>query len=529
MHDELLVVGTLHTQDPARPRAQAALIRAGRFACVGTREECEQRASSSVRFIELGAGCATPGLIDSHGHVQFFGRSLGEVSCSGAASEAECAARAARAAAGAPAGGWVRGVGWKQDEWREPRLPTSASLTAAVPDHPVALARSDSHALWVNDLALQRAGIGRETKDPEGGLIVRDAEGQPTGILVDNAMRPVFQVMPRPAPADLEVLIFRGLKALAAVGLTSVHDAGVDRDSLEVYRKMAADDRLPVRVYAMLDGQQAMEKLAAQMELWRRTPQVGRLTVRSVKMFADGALGSRGAKLFEPYSDDPGNSGLWLTEPAELRRRIGAVAAAGFQPCVHAIGDQACAEVLAAYAARSELRPLRPRVEHLQILRARDAQLLRASGAVASMQPTHATSDAPWAESRLGRGNERQRGAYAWRQAVEAGAPLAFGSDFPIESIDPRPGLRSAVARRTAGGVAWMPEQRLTRDEALRAFTAGAAFAEHAEDRRGMIREGYDADLTVFERDVLEVAVDELPEVPIAATVVGGVVEYAGP
>ena len=196
---------------------------------------------------------------------------------------------------------------------------------------------------------------------------------------------------------------------------------------------------------------------------------------------------------------------------------------------VHAIGDQACAEVLSAYASRPELRPLRPRVEHLQLLRARDVHLLRASGAVASMQPSHATSDAPWAEARLGRGTERQKGAYAWRQAVDAGAPLAFGSDFPIESIDPRPGLRSAVARRTASGQAWMPEQRLTRDEALRAFTAGGAYAEHAEGRRGMIREGYDADLTVFERDVLEVAVDELPEVPIAATVVGGAVEYAGP
>jgi predicted amidohydrolase YtcJ len=335
--------------------------------------------------------------------------------------------------------------------------------------------------------------------------------------------------MPRPSPADAETHIFRALKAVAAVGLTSVHDAGVDRDSLEVYRKMASEDRLPVRVYAMLDGQQPMEKLADQMDLWRRTPEIGRLTVRAVKLFADGALGSRGAKLFEPYSDDPGNSGLWLTEPGELRRRIAAIATAGFQPCVHAIGDQACAEVLAAFTARPELRALRPRVEHLQILRSRDTTLLRASGAIASMQPTHATSDAPWAEARLGHGTERQKGAYAWRQALEAGAPLAFGSDFPIESIDPRPGLRSAVARRSANGHAWMPEQRLTRDEALRAFTSGAAHAEGADGRRGMIREGYDADLTVFERDVLEVAVDELPEVPIAATVVAGVVEYAGP
>jgi predicted amidohydrolase YtcJ len=529
MHDELLVVGTLHTQDPLRPRAEAALIRGGRFAAVGTREDCEQHASSSVKFIELGKGSATPGLVDSHGHVQFFGRSLSEVSCAGAVSEAECAARAARAAAGSPRGTWIRGVGWKQDEWRERRLPTAAALSAAVPNHPVALARADSHALWVNELALRRAGIGRETKDPEGGLIVRDTAGNPTGVLVDNAMRMVFQAMPRPSPSDVEALLLRGLKALAAVGLTSVHDAGVDGDTLEVYRKLAGENRLPVRVYAMLDGQQPLEKLSAQMDTWRRTPEVGRLTVRAVKMFADGALGSRGAKLFDPYSDDPGNSGLWLTEPQELRRRVEAVGSAGFQPCIHAIGDAACAEVLSAYASSPRLRPLRPRVEHLQLLRARDVPLLRASGAVASMQPTHATSDALWAEERLGRGSERQKGAYAWRQALDAGATLAFGSDFPIESIDPRLGLRSAVARRAGNGQTWMPEQRLTRDEALLAFTSGAAYAEHAEERRGMIREGYDADLTVFDRDVLEVAIDELPEVGISATVVGGVVEYAGP
>jgi predicted amidohydrolase YtcJ len=529
MQDELLVVGALHTQDPERPRAEAALIRGGRFACVGTREECEGRASSSVRFIELGAGCATPGLIDAHGHVQFFGRALSEVSCAGAASEAECAARAARAAAGAPAGSWIRGVGWKQDEWRDPRLPSLASLSAAAPEHPVALTRIDSHALWVNERALRRAGIDARTPDPEGGLILRDAAGKPTGVLIDNAMQLIFQVMPRPSPPEIESLLFRSLKALAAVGLTSVHDAGVDGNTLEVYRKLAQADRLPVRVYAMLDGQQPMDRLAAQMDLWRRTPEVGLLSVRAVKLFADGALGSRGAKLFEPYGDEPGSSGLWLTEPGELRRRIAAVAAAGFQPCVHAIGDQACAEVLSVFGSLPELKPLRPRVEHLQLLRPRDVPLLRASGAVASMQPTHATSDAAWAEARLGRGTERQKGAYAWRQTLEAGTPLAFGSDFPIESIDPRLGLRSAVARRGANGQAWMPEQRLTRAEALRAFTAGAAYAEHAEGRRGMIREGYEADLTVFERDVLEVAVDELPGVPIAATVVGGVVVYAGP
>jgi len=249
--------------------------------------------------------------------------------------------------------------------------------------------------------------------------------------------------------------------------------------------------------------------------------------VRAVKLFADGALGSRGAALFEPYQDEPGNKGLWLMEPRALGERIARVAAAGFQPCVHCIGDEACALTLQAFAAVP--RALRPRAEHLQILRARDVPLLQRSGAVASMQPTHATSDAPWAEARLGRGTERQRGAYAWRQVLEAGVPLAFGSDFPVEDIDPRLGLRAAVARKTVSGAVWMPEQRLTREEALRAFTAGAAYAEFAEGRRGLIREGFDADLTVFGRDILAVHVDEIPAVPLQATVVGGRVVHAGP
>ena len=219
-----------------------------------------------------------------------------------------------------------------------------------------------------------------------------------------------------------------------------------------MYRKLAAEDRLPVRVYGMLDGQQPLGNLDAQMRLWKRTPRIGLLTVQAVKLFADGALGSRGAKLFEPYADDSRTTGLWLTAPGELRSRIARVAAAGYQPCVHAIGDRACAETLEAFCAAPGARRLRPRVEHLQVLRPGDAHLLRASGAVASMQPTHATSDAPWVEARLGKGTERQKGAYAWRQALDAGATLAFGSDFPVESLDPRRGpSRVHLGRRVRG------------------------------------------------------------------------------
>ncbi len=519
---DLLIAGTLHTLDAARPRAEAALIREGRFARVGTREECERDARADLKFIELGDGCAVPGLIDAHGHPLLHGRMLAEVRLAGATSAEECAGRIARYAAALPPDAWVQGGGWDQNLWEGRAFP-DASLLDDVP-HPVAVSRSDLHALWCNARALLAGGIGAATPDPPGGRILRRADGSPSGVLIDTAMDILRRAIPTSSDSDSEQMILRSLRALAAAGLTAVHDAAAGPQTLAVYRRLAERDRLPVRVYAMIDGQS--DALDDQMRLWRESAHVGWLTVRSVKLFADGALGSRGAAMFEPYEDEPGNTGLWLTDPRELEARIARAAAAGYQPSVHCIGDRACALVLQAF---TKVPPeLRPRAEHLQILRARDLALLKRSRAIASMQPTHATSDGVWAEGRLGHGTERQRGAYAWRQALDAGAILAFGSDFPVEGIDPREGLRAAISRKTAAGSSWMPEQRLTREEALRAFTAGAAFAEFAEEHRGCIREGFDADLTVFGRDVMAVHADELPHAPIVATVVGGHVVYAG-
>ncbi|HET9753844.1 MAG TPA: amidohydrolase, partial [Myxococcales bacterium] len=481
-------------------------------------------ARAGARVIDTGQGCAVPGLIDAHGHPLLHGRLLAEVRLQGAASAQECASRVAGYARTVPAGQWIRGGGWDQNAWPGHAFPDAAELDAAVPAHPAALLRLDLHALWCNTRALQAAGIARGTPDPPGGRIVRRPDGTPSGVLVDAAMDVVRRAIPPASGSDTEANILRSLRALAAVGLTAVHDASAGPAALETYLRLARRGELPVRVYAMIDGQG--DHLAEQMRAWREKPQVGLLTVRSVKLFADGALGSRGAAMFDPYEDDPGNTGLWLMEPRELQARIARATAAGFQPCVHCIGDRACAMVLQAFLAVPP--ELRPRAEHLQILRPQDVPLLRGSRAIASMQPTHATSDGPWAESRLGQGTGRQRGAYAWRQALKAGATLAFGSDFPVEGIDPREGLRAAVARKTASGKAWMPEQRLTREEALRAFTSGAAFAEFAEERRGCIREGFDADLTVFGANLMTLPADRLPQAPITATVVQGRVVYAG-
>jgi predicted amidohydrolase YtcJ len=473
------------------------------------------------------AGSVVPGLVDAHGHVQGLGRARREVSCAGAASAAECARRAAERGRAAPAGSWIRGRGWDQNRWAGAAFPDEATLTRAVPDHPVFLSRVDGHAAWVNARALAAAGIGPATADPPGGRILRDAGGRPTGVLVDAAQDLALARIPAPTPAEIEDQLLSALRELASLGLTEVHDAGVPPAALDVYRRLAEADRLPIRVYAMIDGEVPLPRLEAELARWKGTVEVGRLTVRAVKLYADGALGSRGAALFEDYADDPGNRGLLLTQPEVLRAKVRAVAAAGFQPAVHAIGDRGVAEVLGAFEAAGDLRRLRPRIEHLQIVRPREVARLAASGAIASMQPTHATSDAPWVAARLGAGTERYRGAYAWRTVLRAGVPLAFGSDFPIEEPDPRAGIAAAEERTPQGGPTFTPDERITRAEALDAFTRGAAFAAFAEGRRGTIREGNDADLTVFAGDVLGCGPAELRALPVTHTIVGGRVEWA--
>lgn len=528
--DEVLVVGRVYTFDRAVGVASAVLVRGRTVACVGSTAECAARAGPKVTVVDVGPGAVLPGLADAHGHVLGLGRAAQEVRCSGTRSEEECAGRVAERARDLPRGTWIRGRGWDQNLWPGTHFPTERTLSTLVPDHPVVLSRVDGHAVWVNQRALEAAGIGIQTREPEGGRILRYDDDRPSGVLVDNAADLVTSKIPPPTREETERLLIASLAELSRAGLTSVHDAGADPQTLEVYRDLAAADRLPLRVYAMIDGQAPRAQVAEQMARWARTREVGRLTVRAVKFYADGALGSRGAALFEPYADDPSTSGLLVTAPAELRARVLEAAQAGFQPAVHAIGDRAVAEAAAAFAAAAQaldLKALRPRVEHLQVARPADLQVLRDAGAVASMQPTHAVSDAAWAEQRLGAGSERLQGAYAWRQVLLSGLPLAFGSDFPVESHDPRLGLFAAETRRPAGrSGAWMPGQRLTREQAVIALTWGAALAAHAEGRRGVIRVGYDADLTIFDRDLMAGKPEDLLKAEVTHTMVGGRFEY---
>jgi predicted amidohydrolase YtcJ len=507
-------------------------VRGGRVVRAGRHLDCRREARAGVHHLDTGDGCAVPGLCDAHGHVLLHARALEEVPLADAPDAYACALRAADRARSLPAGAWVRGRGWDQHRWPGGRLPDARALDAAVPHHPVWLERVDGHAAWVNGAALRLAGIGAATPDPPGGRIVRGVSGEPTGVLVDRAQDLVRAHLPHPTPEELERLLVTGLADLASLGLTAVHDAGCTSSVMRAYAHLAEEDRLPLRVYAMLDGGQGDGALGAELARWSARPEVGRLEARAVKLFADGALGSRGAALLEPYADAPGERGLFLAAPAELRARLVRVARAGFQPAVHAIGDAACRAVLDAFeevARELDLAALRPRIEHFQLVRPEDVPRLRTVGGVASMQPVHATSDAPWLATKLGEGSAAWRGAYPWRQVLRAGVPLAFGSDFPIESPDPRAGLFAAEARRPAGwDVAFTPEERLTREEALRGFTTGAAWAAFAEGRRGMLRAGMDADLTLFGADVFDADVEELRDLPVKATVVGGRVEFEG-
>jgi predicted amidohydrolase YtcJ len=397
-------------------------------------------------------------------------------------------------------GAWIQGRGWDQNLYPDQQFPTRAVLDAVAPTTPVVLRRVDGHAAWANSEALRRAKITRDTPDPPGGKILKDAKGEPTGIVVDRAEELVERAIPIPSKEEVEQAILRAQDLLVSQGLTSVHDMGISPDVADVYLALARSGRLKIRVYAHWAAEP--DALA---EAFRRGPLKAAgpddlFTLRAIKVYADGALGSRGAHLQAPYSDDPHNTGLVLTPMSQVEEISRRALAAGFQVSTHAIGDAANHEVLEAYARAGVTPAARFRIEHAQIVDLADIPRFAQLGVIASMQPTHATSDMPWAEKRVGRA--RLAGAYAWRRFLAAGVPLAFGSDFPVELSDPRLGLFAAIARTDLHGLppgGWLPDQRLTADETLRAFTVGAAYAAFEESWRGALKPGMAADLTVFD------------------------------
>ncbi len=531
--DLILAGGTVITLDDARPRARAVAVRAGRIVAVGDETTVKPFVGPATRRIDLAGSTVYPGLTDAHVHVLGVGQARENLDLVGSSSVDEALRRVAEKAKALAAGEWIVGRGWDQNDWPEKRFPTAAELDKATGGRPAYLVRVDGHAAWVNSKALAVAGVSASSKDPAGGRILRGPDGQPAGVLVDAAQGLVGGKIPE-APREVRKRrLALGLKTCAEGGLTAVHDAGVDLADVLLYKELLAERALPIRVYVMLRGPKEFLERGASLQ-----PEIGlgdgRLTIRSIKAVADGALGSRGALLLAPYADEGGTRGLQTVDGADLSRLLSRALAQGFQVGTHAIGDGANRLVLDAYAgvlggAALGVNP-RFRIEHAQILAPEDVPRFKALGVIPSIQPTHCTSDMYWAEDRVG--PERAKGAYLWKTFLNEGLPVAAGSDGPVESVAVVPGIHAAVTRQDAKGWpegGWHPQERVSAEEAIRMFARNAAFAAFEENDRGSITPGKRADFTVLSKDVTAIPPRDILATKVVLTIVGGDVVYEEP
>ncbi len=487
-----------------RSDATAVAVRDGRITYVGSDSGARAARGTATRVIDLGGGVLLPGFVDAHTHVAELGQSLDRVNLTGVATEAEAVERVAERAAGTPKGEWILAYGWDEGAWAN-RYPDRRLISARVPDHPVVLRGLHGFAAWANDLALQKAGITRDTKAPAGGEIRTDASGEPTGLVLNRAVPLLDDAVPQPTPQQRDAQVLRALHVMADAGYTGVHEAGVAPDVMASFERLAASDSLPLRVYAMLSGRDS-----TLIRSWIRrgpfTSTNGMLSVRAVKAYYDGALGSRGAQLLADYTDKPGHRGVSGGAYGFDRGVVADAMAAGFQVGIHAIGDAGNRATLdfidSVMLAAPKARGLRHRVEHAQIVSPEDLPRFSTLGVIASMQPPHAVEDKGWAEARVG--PARIAGAYAWRSIRRAGAALAFSSDLPGSDWSLFYGLHSAITRQDTTGApagGWYPAERMTPEEAVRGYTAWNAYAGFDERDAGVIAVGRRADFTALDVD----------------------------
>ncbi|MGC9997599.1 MAG: amidohydrolase [Terriglobia bacterium] len=541
--DLILLHGKVWTGESAPGSSATRIVEAvaianGRILAVGSDEEIRAYASPNTTVIDLKGRLAVPGLSDSHAHFIQGGFQLLSVDLKDSRSEEEFVRRIAEKARTLPPGRWMQGGDWDEEAWPSEKLPTRWLIDPVTPRTPVFISRYDGHAVLANSLALELAGITKETPDPPGGVIVRDPKsGEPTGVLKDEAQDLVAKVIPRPSQAEMEEALRAALKEAARVGLTSIHDITVGPEAwngnftgeIELLRRAELEGWLTCRIYAITP-----------IANWKNLEQAGIshdmgsdfLEMGAVKAFADGSLGSRTAWMFKPYDDDPSNSGLpmpIMAPPAKLEEIARQADKAVIQICTHAIGDRAVSSLLDIYERIGGEHPAahRFRVEHAQHVRPEDFARFGKLGIVASMQPYHAVDDGRWAEKRIG--HERARSSYAWKSMLGAGAKLAFGSDWPVAPLDPLLGIYAAVTRATLDGKnpgGWFPEQRLTVEEALRAYTLGAAYAAFQEKEKGTISPGKLADVVVLSDDLFQIPPERIKDVRVEVTIVGGKVVY---
>lgn len=529
--ERVLFNGKIRTQDAARPLVSALALIGERIVATGTDADMLALAGAGTARDDLGGQHVIPGLTDAHVHWAMTARSLSEVDVFELPSIEAALERVAQRVARTAPGDWITGNGWSQDFWPEPRFPTAAQLDRVAPANPVFLNAKSGHAAWVNSAALRRAGIDENTPDPDGGFIGRDEGGRPDGTLFETAMELVSEHIPEPDPEQLADMMASAQQLALAAGLTGLHDFD-GPDCLRALQIMRERGELALRVTKQIN----CEWIDAALQTGLRSGFGDDwLRIGAQKIFADGALGPRTALMLVPYDDDPSNLGVAVVEREEMQALVGRAAAAGLATTIHAIGDRAVHDVLDVFeisrqeeAARGQRRDeLRHRIEHVQIIHPQDLPRLAELDVIASMQPQHATSDYPAAESAWG---ERVRFSYNIRAQLQAGARIALGSDSPVEPIAPLQGMYAAIARRRADGSpgpdGWLPGLRLTAAETLRGYTLGPAWATGMEDRLGRLAPGYLADLVLLERDLLRCDPEEIPATRVLGAMVGGVWRY---
>ena len=498
----------------------------GIILATGNKEDIAKEVSFSIQIDGKGK-TLLPGLIDAHGHILGLGLNLVRVDVRGIESQSETIAAVKQYAKDNPHLRWIEGRGWNQVLWPNQEFPDRYSLDVAIQDRPVWLRRIDGHAGWANSKALELAGIDKNTADPKGGKIHRDTRGEATGILIDTAMDLVESHIPELNPLERQTALEYAFDHLISLGITSVHDAGIDFATYKQLIAMSKDNQIPLRVYAMLSGNdkhiETMLKLGKLEEPF--------LHIQSVKLYSDGALGSRGAALLEPYTDAPDNKGLSLTTSKQLANDLSLITKYDFQANIHAIGDAAnrlVLETIAELPKDKSAKVLRHRIEHAQVVNIDDIGRFAQLGLIASMQPTHATSDMNMAENRLGK--ERLQGAYAWRKMLQNNVVIASGSDFPVELANPFLGLHAAVTRQSTENVpegGWLPDQRLSVEEALKSFTTDAAFASFWENEIGSLQKGKKADFILIDQDIFTIKPQNIWKTQVLETWINGQKLYA--
>jgi predicted amidohydrolase YtcJ len=523
----VLLNGVIYTGDVARPRVEAVAIHGGVISAVGTTTEIQKLAGSNTQVVDLHGAFAMPGFNDAHTHVGSAGEAKLSVDLEGSKSLQEFQARIRDRLGEFKPGEWVTGRGWDHTLWLEKRFPTRADLDAVSKDHPMEFGRVDGHVLVANSLALQIAGITKETKDPPGGSIERDANGEPDGMLKENAEGLVTRKIPAPTPERRRKGIALALADASTHGVTSLQDNSSWEDFL-TYREIKNNGKLNVRITewlpfpAPLDQLRKMRDDGGTSDPWLKTG--------ALKMVVDGSLGSRTAAMLAPYSDDPKTSGILRMEPEKLKQLSIERDKAGFQLAFHAIGDRTNRVALDAFeaaVAANGPRERRDRIEHAQIVSPPDFARYAKLHVIASMQPSHETTDMRWAESRIG--PERSKGAYAWRTFLKLGVPLAFGTDYPVEVINPMRGLHACVTRALPDGTppgGWEPQEKISMDECIAAYTYGSAYAEFEEGQKGRIAPGQFADIVVLSADVTKVPPGEIMKTEVLQTYVGGRLVY---